>query len=36
MDIAPFWHHPVNGLTAAQMLKRLPRNAPGKILRVVE
>jgi 2-amino-4-hydroxy-6-hydroxymethyldihydropteridine diphosphokinase len=36
MDIAPFWHHPVNGLTAAQMLKRLPRNAPGRILRALD
>lgn len=36
MDIAPFWHHPVNRLTAAQMLKRLPMNAPGKILHVLD
>lgn len=36
MDIAPFWHHPVTGLTAAQMLKRLPKNTPGKILKVLE
>lgn len=36
LDIAPFWHHPVTGLTAAQMLKRLPINAPGRILGVVE
>lgn len=36
MDIAPFWHHPITGLTAAQMLNRLPRNAPGKILEVLE
>lgn len=36
MDIAPFWHHPVSGMTAAQMLKKLPRNSPGKILRVLD
>jgi 2-amino-4-hydroxy-6-hydroxymethyldihydropteridine diphosphokinase len=35
MDIAPFWHHPVNRLTAAQMLKRLPRNAPGRVIGIV-
>lgn len=36
MDIAPFWHHPVNGMTAAQMLKRLPMNAQGKVLKVLD
>lgn len=35
IDIAPFWHHPVTGLTAVQMLKRLPINASGKILKVL-
>ncbi len=32
-DIAPFWHHPLTGLTAAQMLRRLPANSPGKIIK---
>ena len=36
VDIAPFWHHHISGLTASQMLKRLPRNAPGKILKMIE
>jgi len=31
-EIAPFWHHPVTGLTAEMMLKRLPARAPGRIL----
>ncbi len=35
IDIAPYWHHPVTGLTAAQMLKRLPLNAPGKIIKAI-
>ncbi len=30
--IAPRWHHPVTGLTPAQMLKALPPAAPGRIL----
>jgi 2-amino-4-hydroxy-6-hydroxymethyldihydropteridine diphosphokinase len=33
-DIAPFWHHPVFRLTAAQMLLRLPRSAGGAVLRL--
>ena len=36
MDIAPYWHHPISGLTAAQMLKRLPHGSPGKILKTVD
>ncbi len=30
--IAPRWHHPVTGLTPAQMLKALPPAAAGRIL----
>jgi 2-amino-4-hydroxy-6-hydroxymethyldihydropteridine diphosphokinase len=36
MDIAPFWHHPATGLTAAQMLRQLPINSPGKILKIID
>jgi 2-amino-4-hydroxy-6-hydroxymethyldihydropteridine diphosphokinase len=32
-DIAPEWHHPVFGLTAAQLLKRPAVRATGRILR---
>ncbi len=31
-SIAPRWHHPLNGLTALQMLKRLRTSGPGRIL----
>ena len=31
-EIAPFWHHPVFGLTAAELLKRPPVRQTGKIL----
>lgn len=33
VDIAPFWHHPETGLTASQMLKRLPMNSPGSVIK---
>jgi 2-amino-4-hydroxy-6-hydroxymethyldihydropteridine diphosphokinase len=32
VDIAPFWHHPVSGLTAAQLLIRLGRPKMGRII----
>jgi len=32
MDVAPFWHHPVFGLTAAQLLKRPGVKETGAIL----
>lgn len=31
-DVAPFWHHPVLGLTPAQLLKRPEVRETGKIL----
>ncbi len=31
-EIAPFWHHPVFGLTAAELLKRPSVRQTGKIL----
>jgi 2-amino-4-hydroxy-6-hydroxymethyldihydropteridine diphosphokinase len=31
-EIAPFWHHPVSGLTATQLLKRPAVRQTGKIL----
>ena len=31
-DVAPFWHHPVSGLTPAQLLKRPKVRETGKIL----
>lgn len=31
-EIAPFWHHPVTGLTAAMMLERLRVRREGRIL----
>jgi 2-amino-4-hydroxy-6-hydroxymethyldihydropteridine diphosphokinase len=31
-DVAPFWHHPVSGLTPAQFLKRPKVRETGKIL----
>jgi len=31
-EIAPGWHHPVTGLTADVMLRRLKRSAEGRIL----
>ena len=30
-EIAPFWHHPLTGLTASQMLRALPRGGEGQI-----
>lgn len=33
-EVAPFWHHPVTGLTAAQMLKKLHLEDEGGILSV--
>ena len=36
MEIAPRWHHPVLGLSAAQMLARLRYAVEGKILTVLE
>ncbi len=30
-DVAPYWHHPVFGLTPAQLLKRPPVRETGKI-----
>lgn len=35
-DIAPFWHHPVSGLTSAQLLKRPKARKTGKVLRSQE
>jgi 2-amino-4-hydroxy-6-hydroxymethyldihydropteridine diphosphokinase len=35
-EIAPFWHHPVFGLTAAELLKRPGVRQTGKILSVDE
>lgn len=32
MDIAPGWHHPVLGLTVAQMWQRLARQRAGEVL----
>jgi 2-amino-4-hydroxy-6-hydroxymethyldihydropteridine diphosphokinase len=32
LDVAPFWHHPVFGLTAAQLLKRPGVRETGAIL----
>lgn len=34
-DIAPFWHHPVSGLGAAQFLKRLRGARMGRIIEAV-
>jgi len=31
-EIAPFWHHPISGLTAVQLLKRPSVRQTGKIL----
>ncbi|WP_342641898.1 2-amino-4-hydroxy-6-hydroxymethyldihydropteridine diphosphokinase [Rhodoligotrophos ferricapiens] len=31
-EIAPFWHHPVNGLTAADMSRALPAAREGRVL----
>ncbi len=31
-DVAPFWHHPVFGLTASEFLKRAAVRQTGKIL----
>ena len=33
MDVAVFWHHPVSGLTPAQLLKRPKVRKTGKVLR---
>jgi 2-amino-4-hydroxy-6-hydroxymethyldihydropteridine diphosphokinase len=35
-EIMPFWHHPVSGLTAAQMLKRLGPAQMGRILEAID
>ena len=35
-DVAPFWHHPVSGLTPAQLLKWPKVRETGKILAVQE
>ncbi len=35
-DAAPFWHHPVLGLTPAQLLKRPEVRGTGKILECLE
>jgi 7,8-dihydro-6-hydroxymethylpterin-pyrophosphokinase len=35
-DVAPFWHHPVFGLTASEFLKRPRVHETGAILRVGE
>ena len=35
-EIAPFWHHPVRGLTPAQLLRRPKVRKTGKILRTLE
>lgn len=32
LDIAPFWHHPVSGLTASQLLMRLGHAKMGRII----
>jgi 2-amino-4-hydroxy-6-hydroxymethyldihydropteridine diphosphokinase len=32
LDIAPFWHHPVSGLTASQLLIRIGRAKMGRII----
>jgi 2-amino-4-hydroxy-6-hydroxymethyldihydropteridine diphosphokinase len=32
LDVAPYWHHPVSGLSAAQLMKRLEFAADGQIL----
>jgi 2-amino-4-hydroxy-6-hydroxymethyldihydropteridine diphosphokinase len=32
LDVAPYWHHPVSGLSAAQLMKRLAFAADGQIL----
>jgi 7,8-dihydro-6-hydroxymethylpterin-pyrophosphokinase len=34
-EIAPFWHHPVFGQTAAYFLNRLKRTKEGAIVKVV-
>jgi len=36
LEIAPFWHHPISGLTPAQMLKRLTGVKMGKVLNVID
>jgi 2-amino-4-hydroxy-6-hydroxymethyldihydropteridine diphosphokinase len=35
LEIAPYWHHPVNRLSAAQMLKHLRYAKMGQILNVL-
>lgn len=32
LDVAPFWHHPVSGLSAGQLLKRLQFSDEGQIV----
>jgi 2-amino-4-hydroxy-6-hydroxymethyldihydropteridine diphosphokinase len=36
LDVAPRWHHPVTGLGAAQLLKRLQFTKAGKIIDSIE
>lgn len=36
LEIAPFWHHPISGLTPAQMLKRLTGTKMGQVLSVID
>ena len=36
MDIAPYWHHPVSGMSLAQMEARLRLRSEGQILQIIE
>ncbi len=36
LDIAPLWHHPVTGASAAQLLRRLSRAKMGQIIEFVD
>jgi len=35
-EIAPYWHHPVSGRTAAQLLSRLTGAKEGAIVKIVQ
>ena len=35
-EILPYWHHPVSGLNATQMLKRLSAVQMGRVLEVID
>jgi 2-amino-4-hydroxy-6-hydroxymethyldihydropteridine diphosphokinase len=35
-EIAPDWHHPVSGLTAAQMLQRVNPGRMGRVLECID